>query len=84
MVNPVEKVFNEVCAQLPHTPCDGLWTPDDEEILSESEDQIESLADTMDEMFGNCTSTGYYDPEEDARNGETNERTGYYYLTLCD
>ena len=28
-------------------------------------------------------TTGYFDPEEDRRNDEVNECTGYYYVT-CD
>ena len=31
-------------------------------------------------MSSIAISTGYYDPKEDVRNGEVDERTGFYYV----
>lgn len=69
---------------LPATPEKGkFWTPDREEILCDSEEKIETLADFFDCLIGNGDSiTGYYDPKDDNKNGETDQRTGYYYLYI--
>lgn len=60
-----------------------IWSPDGDEILCETEQTAETIADLFDAIYGCPTvNTGYYDPEEDARNGETDQRTGYYYVTI--
>ena len=60
-----------------------IWSPDGDEILCETEQLAEDIADFIDALYGiPVANTGYYDPEEDARNGETNQWTGYYYVTI--
>ena len=58
-----------------------LWTNGDE-ILGKHEERIEGIADLL-ETMGFDVNTGYYDPEEDARNHEVDRNTGYYYVTIC-
>ena len=69
---------------LPSSPEEGyrMWY-DGEEILCETEQMAEHLADFIDTIYrGQTATTGYYDPEEDERNGETNDHTGWYYVTV--
>lgn len=76
------RIYDLVC-WLPNKP-DKIWYPQDgEEILCEDEQVADGIADLFDALYGEPTvNTGYYDPEEDKRNGEVNDRTGYYYVTL--
>ena len=54
---------------------------DSEKILCQSEEKINALADLLDDL--GCTAiTGYYDPEEDERNGTVDQYTGFYYLDI--
>ena len=58
--------------------------PDRTEILSSDEDEIDMLADALDDLYGEQTvTTGYYDPEEDKRNNEVDAYTGLYYLSIA-
>lgn len=59
--------------------CDWAFWTDGEEVLTKSEELAERLAKIID-IFG-LSRTGYYDPEEDERNGETNDHTGYWCVT---
>ena len=61
-----------------------LTSPDGTEILSAEENEIETLANFFDQLYGEGTvNTGYYDPEEDKRNGEVDAYTGLYYVTVA-
>lgn len=77
------KIYDLVCL-LPNEPGSKVWYPQDgEEILCKTEQIAEGIADLFDTLYGEPTvNTGFYDPEEDKRNGEVNDRTGYYYVTL--
>ena len=55
-----------------YEPCGKIWS-DGEQLLTETE------SDLVDDC---CTTTGYYDPDEDKRNGELDEYSGYYYVSL--
>lgn len=62
--------------------CHDIWT-DGEEILCHTEAEAEAIADLLE----NCdpeimAHTGYYDPEEDKRNNEVNDHTGYWYVDI--
>lgn len=59
----------------------GRYWTDGSEILFKDEDDAEYFADFL-EILGFDAHTGYYDPEEDARNGETNDHTGWYYVDI--
>ena len=69
---------------LPHEPA-KVWTKSkgDDEILCQSEKTAEGIADLIDTLYGGQTvNTGFYDPKEDERNGEADDRTGFYYVTI--
>lgn len=83
--NGLREWFAKLIELLPHDNGFRIWTVNkhDDEILCENEQIAETLADLFDEIFGEQVArTGYYDPEEDKKNNETDERTGYYYVTI--
>ena len=61
---------------------DGLWS-DGDEIYAWDAETAEGIADLFDAMYGqgSCV-TGYYAPDEDARNNEEDERTGWHYVSV--
>lgn len=59
-----------------------IWSLFCDEVLCESEELADAVADLFDAVYGEPTvNTGYYDPEEDERNGETCRDTGWWYVT---
>jgi hypothetical protein len=78
----MNSLFKQIIEALPKEPTDGfeLWTNGDE-ILGKDMERVEGVADLL-ESLGYDTNTGYYDPEEDSRNHETDRNTGYYYATI--
>lgn len=80
----VDQLWHQLEEMLPKEPTPDCyyWTTGHNEILSNSARAIDYLADTFDEMYGGGTViTGYYDPEDGKRSGETDKRTGYYYCS---
>ncbi len=82
----IDRLLMDLIWALPKDPYGGtyrFWT-DGEEILCLEEEDCESVAnlleDVLDQHSTMVVKTGYYDPEEDARNGETNDHTGFYYI----
>lgn len=64
----------------------GFWT-DGDMILCPSKVECEIIAtfleDVLREFNGNISVvTGYFDPYEDAGNGETDDYTGFYYISF--
>ena len=60
----------------------SIWT-DGEEILCPTEAQAEAIADLLEDCDPEIVArTGYYDPEEDKRNNEVNDHTGYWYVDI--
>ena len=80
----VKKTFQKLLTMLPDCPiCTQYWSIDGEEILCRDEQHAECLADFIDTLYGGrVCNTGYYDMEEDLRNGEVDGRTGFYYVTI--
>ena len=77
-----ENVFYLFAEQLPTQPYEGvlMWT-DGVEILCKTESLAKSIADTLDSISGERMSHyHWYDPEEDERNGEVNDHTGWWYV----
>lgn len=77
--------FAEICNQLPKEPYEfngkmETWAVKDE-ILCDREDVAEIIADILESIGFDEVTTGYYDPEEDKRNGEVDKFTGWYYVT---
>lgn len=60
----------------------GKIRSDGEQLLTETEELANALADLIDLVDDCQTTTGHYDPEEDAKSGEVDEYTGYYYVSL--
>lgn len=59
----------------------GYWT-DGTEILCKTEAQAEHLANFLEDIGFDYVNTGYYDPVEDAKSGETDKYTGFYYVSV--
>ena len=82
---PIEDVFKMIFANLPNEPAKPghFWSPESGEILIDNEVRAEAVADFIEDLVGGqIVTTGYYDPEEDERNGETDQYTGYYYVSI--
>lgn len=59
----------------------GIYYGGESEILCEYEYQAEAIADFLENLgVADYVRTGYYDPEEDKRNGEVDGYTGLYYV----
>lgn len=70
--------FMKIIEALPKDP-QKFWT-NGEEILCETEDTAETIADFLECLIGvDDICTGFFDPEED-KNNEINECTGFYYV----
>ena len=63
----------------PENSIKGYWT-DGDIIYCDTEEKAETIANFLEVVFGWTFHTGYYDPEEDNRNREVDERTGWYYV----
>ena len=90
--NKVQTMWKNILEMLPHQPRSfdtsedtGYWT-NGSEILCSSELEREIIADFLEDIFsewgGYKMKTGYYDPFEDARNGEQDDNTGFYYIDM--
>ena len=78
----VTSLLSSLFGFLPDTNDHRIWT-DGEEVLCETEQLAENIADFFDALYGTQTvNTGYYDPEEDERNNEVDRHTGFYYVTI--
>ena len=86
------RVLTEILKALPTRPRSfdtsddpGFWT-NGEEILCPTQADCDILADFLQDLLcGNSTitvHTGYYDPEEDRRNNEQDDNTGFYYINF--
>ena len=66
---------------------EGIMWSDGIEILCQTEELAEIIADLLELLYRkdeiDCkVNTGYYDPEEDKRNGEEDRYTGWYYVNI--
>ena len=67
-------------------PIGNIWT-DKDEILVKTESAANVIADLIEMLYraddeGIEVCTGYYDPEEDKRNDEVDEHTGWWYVRV--
>lgn len=80
----VTSFFMRLLSLLPNRPDEHndakIWT-NGESIMCRSEDVAYAIADIFDALGGKC-AVDYYDPEEDERNGEVDECTGYWYVCV--
>lgn len=84
----MEKVdwFYEVANRLRDYSDGDIWSVGDE-LLCKTENAADTLADLIEQLYhfqGEEVSvnTGYYDPEEDKRNGEEDRFTGWWYVNI--
>lgn len=75
------QLLDGIIDALPTEPGDFIWT-DGDMVLCPTEELAESIADILDAQGSDMAVTGYYDPEEDERNGETDDHTGFWYVTI--
>lgn len=64
-----------------------IWSPCGDEILCKTESAANALADMFECLYKAqgeeiLVNTGYYDPEEDERNGEVDRYTGWWYVNI--
>lgn len=79
-----DKIFCAIAETLPLNPPEpigfDLWS-DGVQILCRTEELAERLADMIEAITGEGpVVTGYYDPFEDARDGSTDDHTGWWYV----
>ena len=63
-----------------------VWSAGDE-ILCKTESAADALADLLWQLYQSqdedvVITTGFYDPEEDKRNGEQDRFTGWWYVYI--
>lgn len=78
--------FTEIANSLRDYPEGNIWTSGDE-ILCNTESAANALADMLECLYKAhgeeiLINTGYYDPVEDARNGETDRYAGWWYVNI--
>ena len=79
------KTFDEMIAMiktnLAKFAINGIM-PDGDEILCNSEEKAEAIADFAESIMCDYVSIGYYDPIDDMRNNEVDFRTGLWYICV--
>ena len=63
-----------------------VWTSGDE-ILCKTESAADAIADMLTTLYKTqgdeiLVNIGFYDPEEDERNGEVDKYTGWWYVNI--
>lgn len=79
--------FTEIAERLRDYSEGDVWGTGDE-ILCRTESAADAIADLIESLYRAddediLVCTGYYDPDEDARNGETDRFTGWWYVDLA-
>lgn len=81
MIDGIE-LFDMMCQKLSNEPGKEYFSNGDS-IFSARQEYVDAIADLIDDLCGAAvTATGYYDPEEDKRNGIEDEYTGKYYVCI--
>ena len=75
------------CEALPDYSEGNIWCDGGTEILCKTESAAEAVADLLELLYRKdgedvLINIGYYDPEEDIRNGEEDRYTGWYYVNV--
>ena len=79
--------FNIIADRLPDYSDEDVWCNNGDEIMCRSSDAADAIADLIESLYRSQDETvtivtGYYDPEEDERNGETDRCTGWWYVNM--
>lgn len=66
---------------------DGEVWSDGDELLCKTESAADAISDLLWQLYQSqgedvLPHTGYYDPKEDVRSGETDRYTGWWYVDL--
>ncbi len=84
----MEKInwFQEIANRLRDYSEGEIWSAGDE-IYCKTESAADALADMFECLYKAqdeevLINTGFYDPEEDARNGELDRYTGWWYINI--
>lgn len=79
-VNPEDwHLAEQIMACLKENATGNIWSNGDE-ILCKTEAQAEAIADLLEACGYDYVRTGFYDPEEDAKEGRTFDTTGWWYV----
>ncbi len=78
--------FNIISDRLRDYSDGDIWSSGDE-ILCRTESAADALSDMLFQLYKSqdedvLINTGYYDPEEDKRNGEEDRYTGWWYVNI--
>lgn len=78
--------FSEIADRLRDYPEGEIWSSGDE-ILCKTESAVNTLMDMFKTLYHAQgeevdINTGYYDPEEDKKNGEEDRYTGWWYINV--
>ena len=78
--------FYEIAERLRDYSDGEIWS-DGTEILCKTESAADTVADMIELLYqaqNECVyiNTGYYDPVEDEKSGETDRYTGWYYVNI--
>lgn len=78
--------FAEIAERLRDYSEGSVWATGDE-ILCRTESAADAIADLIESLYRAdgeeaLVRTGYYDPVEDERNGETDRFTGWWYVNV--
>ena len=78
--------FYEIAERLRDYSDGNIWS-DGIEILCKTESAADTVADMIELLYQAqnecvCVNTGYYDPVEDEKSGETDRYTGWYYVNI--
>lgn len=73
--------FSDILENIEANDLHGRFKTTDCEILCKTQMESDIIYDFL-QSLGIDVVSGYYDPEIDRRNGETDELTGYYYVSV--
>lgn len=78
--------FNTIVRKMRDYSDGDAWS-DGSEILCKTESGAEAISDLLFQLYADqgerpVIQTGYYDPEEDRRNGEEDYCTGWWYVAI--
>lgn len=79
--------FTEIVERLRDFSEGEVWGNGGDEIMCRSESVANAMEDLLTQLYASqgekiTICTGYYDPDEDRRNGEEDRCTGWWYVNI--